>query len=112
MRPKELADDYTGTNAVVKHALEWFSDHGEPAQYACCIYATAPFIQVEYLKQGFDKLISSGKNFVFSVTFFEFPLQRAVRINQDGEVSLPGTYIQPFPGSRRRLSRCSSVLLG
>jgi N-acylneuraminate cytidylyltransferase len=86
LRPQELADDYTGTNAVVKHALEWFRDHGEPAQYACCIYATAPFIQFEYLKQGFDKLISSNKDFVFSVTSFEFPIQRAVRINQDGEV--------------------------
>jgi N-acylneuraminate cytidylyltransferase len=86
IRPKELADDYTGTNAVVKHALEWFRDHGEPAQYACCIYATAPFIQVEYLKQGFDKLVSSGKDFVFSVTSFEFPIQRAVKINQDCEV--------------------------
>ena len=29
MRPQELADDYTGTNAVMKHALEWFMDQGE-----------------------------------------------------------------------------------
>jgi N-acylneuraminate cytidylyltransferase len=86
MRPKKLADDYTGTNAVVKHALEWLRDQGKPANYACCIYATAPFIQVEYLKQGFEKLISSGKDFAFSVTSFEFPIQRAVSINQDEEV--------------------------
>lgn len=86
MRPKELSDDYTGTNPVVKHALEWLRDFGEPAKYACCIYATAPFIQVEYLKQGFDKLVTSKKNFVFSVTSFEFPIQRSVRINQNGEV--------------------------
>lgn len=86
MRPRELADDYTGTNAVVKHALKWFRDQGEPAEYACCIYATAPFIQVEYLKQGFDKLVSSNKDFVFSVTTFEFPIQRAIKLNQNGEV--------------------------
>jgi N-acylneuraminate cytidylyltransferase len=55
-------------------------------QYACCIYATAPFIQVAYLKQGFDKLVSSNKDFAFSVTTFEFPIQRAVKINQKGEV--------------------------
>jgi len=86
MRPKELADDYTGTNAVVKHALEWFRDQGVSVQYACCIYATAPFIQVAYLKQGFDKLVSSNKDFAFSVTTFEFPIQRAVKINHKGEV--------------------------
>ena len=86
MRPKELADDYTGTNAVVKHALEWLRDQGEPAKYACCIYATAPFIQVEYLKHGFEKLVSSGKDFAFSVTSFEFPIQRSVCIKQNGEI--------------------------
>lgn len=86
MRPVELADDYTGTNAVVKHALEWFKDQGFSIQYACCIYATAPFIQVEYLKQGFDRLLSSGKDFVFTVTTFEFPIQRAVKINHNGEI--------------------------
>ncbi len=86
MRPQELADDYTGTNAVMKHALEWFMDQGEPVKYACCIYPTAPFIQVEYLKQGFDKLVSNNKDFIFSVTTFEFPIQRAVKINQKSEV--------------------------
>ncbi|MCF8038375.1 MAG: pseudaminic acid cytidylyltransferase [Desulfohalobiaceae bacterium] len=86
MRPKELADDYTGTNAIVKHALKWFRDQNVPVEYACCIYATAPFIQVKYLQQGFDKLISGGKDFVFTVTTFEFPIQRAVKLNQDCEV--------------------------
>lgn len=86
MRPKKLADDYTGTNAVMKHALEWFRDQGESVQYACCIYATAPFVQAEYLKQGYDKLVSSNKDFVFSVTTFEFPIQRAIKINCNGEI--------------------------
>ena len=86
MRPKELADDFTGTNAVVRHALEWFVEKKTPADYACCIYATAPFIQVEYLKEGYEKLISSGKNYVFTVTSFDFPIQRALRLNNNGEV--------------------------
>ena len=28
LRPSELSDDFTGTNAVVKHAIEWFKSHG------------------------------------------------------------------------------------
>jgi len=86
MRPRELADDFTGTNAVVKHALEWLIRQGEIIEYACCIYATAPFIQVECLKEGYEKLVSSGKNYVFTVTSFEFPIQRALRLNNNGEV--------------------------
>jgi N-acylneuraminate cytidylyltransferase len=37
MRPAELADDFTGTNAVVKHALQWFKDRNDSIRllYIC-----------------------------------------------------------------------------
>lgn len=85
-RPAELADDYTGTNAVVKQAIEWHMAHGLPISYVCCLYATAPFIQACYLKEGFDRLLHSSKPFVFSITQYPFPIQRAIRLNQRGEV--------------------------
>ena len=43
MRPENLSDDHTGTNAVVKHAIQWYQDQGQAISMACCIYATAPF---------------------------------------------------------------------
>jgi N-acylneuraminate cytidylyltransferase len=86
LRPRELADDHTGTNAVVKHALGWLMDAGTPVDYACCIYATAPFVQPRYLREGFDKLVASGRSFAFSVTSYPFPIQRALRITADGGV--------------------------
>ncbi len=86
LRPATLADDHTGTNAVVKHALTWFAEHGETFDQACCIYATAPFVQARYLQEGLAKLISSEKSYAFSVTSFPFPIQRGVRITQDGSV--------------------------
>lgn len=86
LRPAALADDHTGTNAVVKHALTWFADHGEVFDQACCIYATAPFVQARYLREGLATLETSGKSYAFSVTSFPFPIQRAIRINSDGAV--------------------------
>ncbi len=86
MRPPELADDFTGTSAVVKHAIQWFEEQGESVSYACCIYATAPFLQVEYLRSGLEQLLDRGKSFAFSVTSYPFPIQRAVRINSEGLV--------------------------
>jgi pseudaminic acid cytidylyltransferase len=86
LRPASLSDDHTGTNAVIKHALSWFSSRGETFEQACCIYATAPFIQVRYLREGLAKLESSGKSYAFSVTSFAFPIQRSVRINRHGTV--------------------------
>ncbi len=86
MRPPELADEFTGTNAVVKHAIEWFEERGESVSFACCIYATAPFLQVEFLRSGLEQLLDRGKSFAFSVTSYPFPIQRAVRINSEGLV--------------------------
>lgn len=86
MRPDALADDHTGTHAVVKHALQWFAGRGEVFDQACCIYATAPFVQARHLREGLEKLETSGKLYAFSVTSFPFPIQRAIRINGAGAV--------------------------
>lgn len=86
LRPAELSDDYTGTNSVVKHSIEWFNKQGSPVKYACCIYATAPFIKKKYLIEGFNLLINKGKNFVFSVSSFPSPIQRALRITNEGYI--------------------------
>lgn len=86
LRPASIADDQTGTNAVVKHALGWLIEHGVPAEFVCCIYATAPFVRVGYLKEGLARLLASGCSYSFSVTSFTFPIQRAVRITPDGSV--------------------------
>ena len=85
-RPAEISDDFTGTNTVVRHAIKWFEEQGQPVKNACCIYATAPFVSYEDLKIGYNKLIESGKSFAFSLTTFPSPIQRGVRINEDGEV--------------------------
>jgi pseudaminic acid cytidylyltransferase len=87
LRPKPLADDHTGTNAVVKHAIQWLTEHGRSVDYACCIYATAPFLQSRFLCEGYEKLVSTGKSFAFSVTSFPFPIQRAIRITPEGLVA-------------------------
>ncbi len=78
-RPKELADDYTGTGDVFNHAIETLNKDGK-YKYACMIYATAPFLKVEYLKEGYEKLKNSDACASFSVTSFEYPIQRAFKI--------------------------------
>ncbi len=86
LRPAALADDFTGTNAVVRHALEWARDEQVLTKYACCIYATAPLIRSDCLREGYQKLVSSGKSYVFSMTRFSYPIQRAIRRVADGTV--------------------------
>ena len=86
IRPKEIADDFTGTNAVVKHAVAWFSAQSNDVTHACCLYATAPLVQARFITEGYGALSRSDAAFAFSVTSYAFPIQRAVRITPDGRV--------------------------
>jgi N-acylneuraminate cytidylyltransferase len=86
VRPAALADDHTGTNAVVQHAIRWVAEHDGTVEYACCIYATAPFVQPSDLRTGFERLRESGKSFAFSVATYPFPIQRAIRVTPAGTV--------------------------
>jgi len=86
MRPREIADDFTGTNAVVKHAIGWFNAQSGDVAQACCIYATAPLLQASFIAEGYDALARSDAAFAFSVTSYAFPIQRAVRVTSDGRV--------------------------
>ncbi|MFK5882067.1 MAG: 2-C-methyl-D-erythritol 4-phosphate cytidylyltransferase, partial [Sulfurospirillum sp.] len=42
LRPKELSDDFTGTQDVINHAIAYLENQGEYYEYICTIYATAP----------------------------------------------------------------------
>ena len=88
-RPPELSDDHTGTVPVTAHALTWLADHGQDAEFACCIYATAPFIQAGDLRRGYDALVRTGKSFAFAATTYDFSIQRAIRV-------MPGGGVAPF----------------
>lgn len=86
LRPADLADAYTGTNAVAKHALAWFLEQGQPFDIACCLYATAPFVTAAVLRRGLELLETSGKRYAFAVTSFDFPIQRGIRLLAQGGV--------------------------
>jgi pseudaminic acid cytidylyltransferase len=80
IRPPELSDDHIGTIPVVAHAIDWMNCNAGPVDLACCVYATAPFVQAQDLQRGLDVLQHSGVDYAFSVTSYAFPIQRAIRI--------------------------------
>lgn len=88
VRPVELSNDHVGTTAVIRHAIEWLDARGPPVDFACCIYATAPFVQAADLRLGLTLLRDSDAAYVFSVTSFASPIQRAIRINAAGRVEM------------------------
>lgn len=82
LRPATLADDYTGTNAVVVHAMEHFEAQGQVMDFVACIYATAPFLRPEVIQQGLEALMANPQaQYAVTVTPFSFPIQRSLRMS-------------------------------
>ena len=88
MRPAKLSNDYAGTIEVVAHATQWVLDQGWPVSAVCCIYATAPFIQVEDLKRGLEALESGEWAYAFAVTEYPSPIFRSFRKLPDGSLEM------------------------
>jgi pseudaminic acid cytidylyltransferase len=88
MRPCDLADDYTGTDTVVIHALKQLMENGEKIDYICCIYATAPFVKAEYIVKGYNLLLENNATSSFSVTTYAFPIFRSLKINNQNRLEI------------------------
>ncbi len=87
LRPANLADDHTGTTPVVIDTIQRLDLLGIQAEHYCCIYATVPLIQAYNLKAAYQQLIASKAPFVYTVAEFGFPIQRAVRMDEQGRVT-------------------------
>ena len=87
IRPTELSGDHTATIPVIAHAVAELQKEN-PVEIACCIYATAPFIQVKYLHEAYKSLIKNKSDYAFSATSFAFPIQRAIKLDKDKKVEM------------------------
>jgi pseudaminic acid cytidylyltransferase len=88
-RPAELSNDHAATLPVIAHAIRWWEENRALVEFACCIYATAPFLRAESLCRGFQILRDKpDAEFAFSVTSYAFPIFRAIQIAQSGRVEM------------------------
>lgn len=88
-RPPELANDFVSTQPVIAHAIRWWEENNSTVDYACCIYATAPFLQPRYLIEGLTLLQANKEaDFAFSVTSYAFPIFRALHRDPNGRVEM------------------------
>jgi N-acylneuraminate cytidylyltransferase len=86
VRPAPLADDHTPVSAVVTHAVRWAIGERIAVSHACCIYATAPFVQPADLRRAFEMLRASGRGYALSITSYPFPIQRSIRLTRAGGI--------------------------
>lgn len=102
MRPAELSNDYAGTAEVIAHATQWGLDQGFDLASVCCIYATAPFVQLRDIERGCEALDFGDWDYAFTVTDFAAPIFRSFKQTKQGglEMFFPehfGTRSQDLP---------------
>lgn len=87
VRPSELADDHTPTVPVIAHAVRACLELGWQASSVCCIYPAVPLIRSQDIADALDVLERGPASYVFPVTPYSSPIQRALRRGGDGRIS-------------------------
>lgn len=86
IRPCDISDDYASTLDVISHAITELKLPDNTN--VCCIYATAPLISSEKLKEGLAIFSASKLDYVFSATEFSYPIQRAFKLSNNSNVEM------------------------
>lgn len=88
LRSTSTSDDFATTADVLAEVLKQYENLGISFEYACCCYATAPFITAQRLAEGFDKLIAENVDSVFPITAFSYPIFRSLKKSNDGRIGM------------------------
>jgi len=83
MRSADTSDDFATTADVIEEVLLEYERAGNTFEYCCCIYPTAPFVSSVKLQDGFKLLKAKKADTVLSVVRFSYPIQRALKIEND-----------------------------
>ena len=83
LRSPNTSGDYSSTAEVILEVLEKYIERGQTFKFVCCIYPTAPFLQAQALIETYSLLKSEKVQSVVPVVRFSFPIQRAVKIENN-----------------------------
>ncbi len=87
-RPAELADDYTSTDEVFIHALNYLINNDKNYRNACCIYPAAPLLTISIISNALDRLNEKNAISCFPVIKFCSNIFRALEINEQGRLNM------------------------
>jgi len=85
-RDDSISGDTTPTAPVIKQSIIDSKLDIDSITSVCCIYPCSPFIFISDLKLAYERLMNKQVNFVYPVTEYSHPIQRAIKLN-DGKPS-------------------------
>ena len=87
MRSSETANDYATTVDVLTEVIRTYEQRGCSFDTICCLYATAPFVTAERLREASAQL-SDTIDACFTMVEYSYPIQRSLRVNKEGLVEM------------------------
>lgn len=88
LRSEETANDYATTADVINEVLDTYKENGHEFDVVCCLYATAPFVTAERLKEASAILKEGSFDSAFTCTPFSYPVLRGLIINDAGRIAM------------------------
>lgn len=95
VRPLNLANDFTSTTAVTKHALDWYLTNVKYVKFVLTVYPTAVLLREDDIRAALEHFISDPDcDTVMSACRYNRPVQRALYEGQNGyaKMFLPENY--------------------
>ena len=81
LRSNKNSDDFATTFDVIDEVrVEYEKKFEKKFDFYCCIYPTAPLIQLSDLLNGFKIIKEKNSDIVFPITNFSYPIQRSLEI--------------------------------
>lgn len=87
LRSAKTANDYAVLADVVDEVIESYKALGREFDDFCLILSTAPFVRPEDLTGAYQAYKASDFDTLRPVVRFDYPIQRAFRMTEDGTVS-------------------------
>ncbi|HUO99314.1 MAG TPA: pseudaminic acid cytidylyltransferase [Rhizomicrobium sp.] len=85
-RSPETADDHATTAAVLNEVLLRYRSLGVNPQFACCLYATAPLVRPQDLRDGLRLLREGRFDVILPVVQFSSSIWRSLKRDDDGRI--------------------------
>lgn len=82
-RSPETSNDFATTSDVLKEVISEYEKRGIVYDYFCCLYPTAPFINPEKIRAGFDLMVREKASGAIPVVQYSYPIQRALKIENE-----------------------------
>ncbi len=88
LRSSVTSTDTATTVEVLLEVLATYGDGRTDINEACCIYPTSPFIDTKLLTDAHTLFTEGDFDCVFPVIRYGFPVQRSVRLDESGRMTL------------------------